>query len=365
MRRLLNRAATPAIALALALALTACGARSDLADAHPSAGAGAASSTSTTSTTSTASAPPACLDEIVATDPSGAAALAVDGTTVFWGTIDGRIFARASGVTAELAHAISPVVFIAVDAEHLYYPDGFDILAVPRAGGAPESVVSQIGEATQLAVDDGALYFFLHGNGVAQGRLMRADIAGGAVTELLAGLNSPNGLAVDTTDIFVACDGLAGNEPFSGTLLRLPKTGGGAPTMLASALSFGVQNVVLDGDRAYFLEHVTGPPYASLIRAVPKAGGAVATVLSLPDVTALGFVVGANDAHLTTHEPGVPSIARLMRGAFDGGGVEEIAAAEGVVYLRPRASADAVYWTIDWVPAAPPAETISVRKTCR
>ncbi len=77
----------------------------------------------------------------------------------------------------------------------------------------------------------------------------------------------PVGLALDTTDVYVA-------DMFAGTVARLPKTGG-APRVLVSGLD-APSSVFVDAKNVYFTT-------ASAVRRVPKGGGAITTIATRQD----------------------------------------------------------------------------------
>jgi hypothetical protein len=309
----------------------------------------------------------ACTSGILASDPQGATALALDGEAVFWGTPDGLVERRDGSGSAVLATETSSIDAVAVDATRVYYTTTGVLHAVPRGGGPSAVVATQLGQPFALTLDEsaGALYLLDSGAGIAAGRVLRVE-PGGVVSELLTGLDVPSGLAIDDGSVYVTAHGvLLGGQLTLGPLLRIPKTGG-----LGVALATGIHqpsSVAVHGDDVYFVEQLDAQSTEhGGLRRVPKAGGDVTPLASTPGVLPLDVFVDASGAYLTTFSgTSSQNQGTLLRIALDGTMTSELAATPGVLYGFVRASAGAVYWTIDWQAGHPAADGASVRKLCK
>ncbi len=335
--------------------LAACGARTDLGGKH-AVGAGADASAGDGG----------CVSEIVATDAKGASALALDGDVVFWGTQDGLVRTRdLGGTTTTLADAGATVDSIAVDSQYVYYAITGAIRRVARTGGSPSDFVTSAGQPFALAVSSnpslgaGALYWLDYGDGIAAGSL-HAKGQGGAETTLLAGLDTPSGLAVDDDYAYVPAafadiDGLT----YQGPLFHVDKVGGGHST-LASNLQEPSSVVVFDGD-LYYVEQV-GPNGldGGGVRKIAVGGGVPTTVLHSGGGLLLDVAADASGVYATATNGGTGSLVQASAGAAP----TELASTPNAGYGMVRTSATAIYWTVAWT-GSPPADGASVRKLCK
>ena len=336
------------------VALVACGGRTGLAQGGGGGDAGA-------------DALVACTSEIIATDPNGATALALDGDDVFWGTTDGLVEKRDSGGTGVLASEASSIDAVAIDATRVYYTTTGVLHAVPRAGGPATVIATKLGQPFALTLDSSTGSFFVldYGAGITAGRVLRIEMDG-TLSELLNGLDVPTGLTVDATSVFVAAKAvLMGGQLVDGPLLQIPKVGG-----LGAALLTGLHSpssVAVDASRVYFIEQLDAQSTLhGGLRATPKGGGNTTTLAQTPDVMPLDVFVDAS-AYVTTYSAQIPNQSQgtLLRVALDGSATTQLAATPGVLYGAVRTSPTAVYWTINWLTGQAPADRASVRKLCK
>lgn len=344
--------------VAVPLALAGCGARTALDTTSGTGGSGTGTTTSSTASGS------ACLPEVVAEDPGGAYSLALDGDTVVWGSFDGRVHRRLDVDTSILANAGSPVVALAVDDTRLWYADGPVVISIPKNGGQPNS--SFLG-GTPIAIVpvSGSRFVLDYGEGIAAGRVFRLGDES-KPPDIITGLDAPTGIAVDGEYVYVTTGGYLSNGSLvSGALLRAPRAGGSVD-VLAKDLHQPT-GLVLDGDRAYFLERVDaeGALHGG-VRFIPKSGGPVQSVASTDGVMPVDLAVDGQLAWITTLVTGAGTThAELVKIALSDSSRSTVAATDGVVYGLVRLHPDYVYWTVAWDASKPPADPASVRRVCR
>ena len=339
-------------ALVFPLFVRACGARTGL-------GSGGGGSTDAGADASH-DANDGCRDEIIATDTVGATALAIDGDTVFWGTVDGRVFRHDATGNTLLATDTSAIGSVGFDAGRVYYTVTGFLRAVPRLGGATSTIADKMGLPFALVIDRGSAFLLDYGQGIAAGRALRVELDG-TVKVLLAGLDVPGGLAVDATNVYVACKlALVDQKAIMGPLLSVPKNGG-ATVVVTSDLK-EPSSVAVDASRVFFIDQVDAQSTLhGGLRAIAKLGGPVTTVTTTPDVLPLDVTVEPSVAYVTTFSN---TAADLFVVGLDGSKKTSLAATPSVLYGVVRTNDHAIYWTLNWS-GTRPAGTPSVRKLCK
>lgn len=307
-----------------------------------------------------------CMDTVLATDPTGATALALGGTHVFWGTTDGQLWTREQGNASEVAKEPSAIVAIAVDAASIFFASGPTIFSGPRGISVITPLADKQGQPSYLAVDDQAVYFIDYGSGIAAGRLMRVDKSTKVVTALMNGLDTPSGLAMDDTDLWVTASlALTPNGAAQGALLRIPKAGRGVGQVVLQGLH-DPKRLAVDASSVVFLEQDFGGQRGG-VRKVPKTGASGATsIADTGSELALDITLDATNAYVTTLTgSGATQHGLVRRIALDGSKNEVWATAPSqVFYTVIRNDKDAVYWTSGW-PTPAPSGTPSVQKKCK
>ncbi|HEY1955913.1 MAG TPA: hypothetical protein VGH28_09870 [Polyangiaceae bacterium] len=340
----------PALA-ALLLAGAACGARTDLGGTHAILSGGGDGG---------------CAPEIVAKDAKGASALAVDGETVFWGTVDGLVRMRdASGAVTTLAQGTGTIDSIAVDAQYVYYAMVGSVRRVPRAGGAPADFVANAGEPTALALSSsptlgaGALYWVDYGQGIASGSVHASGQNGGSDL-IVPGLDTPGGMAADDDYVYVTASFAdIGGLVYEGPLFRIDKAGHAKDT-LTSNLHEPTSVVIFDKN-VYYVEQ-TGPSGDETggVRKISVAGGAPVTVLDTTGVLPLDVAADASGVYVTELHEMTGTLAKAKPDAS----ADVLASTPNAVYGAVRTTPTAIYWTIAWNGSAP-SDSASVRKLCK
>lgn len=180
------------------------------------------------------------------------------------------------GTTTVLARFTGGVTSMTADATTLYLGGDGGVVAIPKAGGATQTVFSEAPEwrsgTMGIAVDDTYVYF----TGAGARRLSRVPKAGGQRVILSGDLEYPYQIALDATHVYVAVNGTGpyGTTP-SGAIVRIPKAGG-AIEVLASNQRFPYA-IALAGDWVYFGTSATdyqAGPDGGLAR-VRRTGGPV------------------------------------------------------------------------------------------
>ena len=326
------------LARVLLLLVAACGGRTGL-------GSGGGASSDAGADVAVNDATGGCEDEILAYDTVGATALAVDGDTVFWGTIDGRVLRHDASGTVTLATETSTIDAMSVDASRVYYGMVGFLRAVPRAGGAVTTIADKMGQPVALTVDQGTAFLLDRGAGITAGRALRVELDG-TVTPLLTGLDVPSGLAVDATNVYVACQlALLNATAIDGPPLSVAKTGG-APVVVTTGLK-EPSSVAVDASRIYFVDQVDAQTTLhGGLRAIDETGGTVTTIATTPDVLPLDVTVDPSGAYVTTYSN--TAGGELFVAARDGAKKTSLAGTPGVLYGFVRTNARAVYWTLNW-----------------
>jgi hypothetical protein len=356
------------VACAFTFLCGACGARSTLSDDLDVVASGSDAGVGGDARTDGSN--PNCHDEIIASDPNGAIALAVDGDTVFWSNGDGLLQRRDTNGSQILANeAALTISSIAFDDSRVYYTIDNEVRAVSRAGGTPTTLATGVGYAFGLVIDGSTLYLLDRGTGILDGRVLRVD-ADGSVHELINDLDIPTGMAMDADSLYVASvaafppDG--GNN--EGPLFRIPKNGGD-PVILGGNL-YGPSSVGVDATNVYVagqVENNPSGPLGSLLR-IPKSGGAFSSVITTGEALDLDVTLDDSIAYMTSYAvPGdvTTAAATLLSIPLSGAPSTTLATTHHVVYGYVRTSPTAIYWTINWSATMAPDDGASVRKKCK
>lgn len=227
-------------------------------------------------------------------DAAGANALALQGTTLLWG---GNQLTRGT-IAGDPSASIyaSGVWGIVVDTTYAYVNDPFGVLVarVPLAGpdaGAPVYLSNDDGFSSAIAIDQGYVYFSLGGTSNLYG-IARCPSGGGAYQVLLTLPQTarPSSIVVDGTSVYFA-------DAAAGAVRKLPKTGladGGAPTDLLLGLA-SPQRIASDGANLFVTEQGGGR-----VLAVPLAGGA-SVVLASGQASPTELALDATWVYWTNH----------------------------------------------------------------
>jgi hypothetical protein len=182
--------------------------------------------------------------------------LAVDDTSVYWGSLEGNLFRCKIGgcslPTPLQNSAVSALNGVAVDATNLFWidVDTNRIRFVPKNGVSstvpPKTLADAGGVPARIAYNDGFTYWTTD-----DGKVRRAAADGGATAVVGQSVGAALGIAVDQSTVYWT----AGDDP--GTVNRAPK--GGPPP--GSALATGQHlpiGVAVDDKAVYWVNAGAG-----------------------------------------------------------------------------------------------------------
>jgi hypothetical protein len=201
------------------------------------------------------------------------------------------------GGVQTLAERLDAPTKLVLDGEYLYWVNTSNgshgsVMRVAKNGGQPQVLAVEQVFPVGLVVDAHYVYWTNTGIDAAAGQVMRVAKIGGDPVVLASGINWPSELAGDSGYLYWRDD-------YKG-LQRIAKCGGVEPELLVASQTLSGA-IAIDDTRVYFNDVSMGA-----IRAVPKAGGPVADVASLPAWFISVLVVDGDDVYW--HNGGVDSL---------------------------------------------------------
>jgi hypothetical protein len=138
------------------------------------------------------------------------------------------------------------------------------------ASGGQTSIASLIQETPTNLVSDGTSLFWVSGVG-AGGPVSSMPVGGGTIKTVVPGLIGGGFVAVDDVNVYYYGP--------SGGIYRVPKGGGGSPTLVNEA-GASLAGVTVLSTRAYWIEGGASPGGGGIIavKSAPLQGGAVTTI---------------------------------------------------------------------------------------
>ncbi len=166
----------------------------------------------------------------------------------------------AGGTCAELTTLLSGQagpLFFAADESSVYFAGTDGIEKIPPTGGTPVSIATAPGIILS-AVSDGAN---LYAGTVSPGAIFSVPVNGGTPTQLAADQSPSFGITTDEANVYWTA-GFVASLGFSswaddGQVLKVPKSGAGPVTVLASGQS-APWGIVVSGGSLYWAEYGTG-----------------------------------------------------------------------------------------------------------
>jgi uncharacterized protein DUF5050 len=146
--------------------------------------------------------------------------------------------------------------------------------AVACSGGECVLPLASGASPEGIAVDSMNVYVTLGG---AMGSVVSLPLAGGAVTTIASGRDEPRGIAVDDLNIYWADQG-------SGMVLSIPKTGG--PIVTLALDQSAPTSIALDTSNVYFTNFDDGT-----VMSVPKTGSTGPSVVAMSQTQPSGIAV--------------------------------------------------------------------------
>ena len=148
--------------------------------------------------------------------------LALNSTDLFWAnSVGARGIMRlglSGGAPATLATSPGTPTGLALDATHVYWLSGAEVLKVPLGGGAATVLATGPAPGWAIAVDELNVYWTSADFASMKGTVQRVPLAGGAITTLAVDQDLPTGaLVVDSNSRTWT------NSTRSGKLMRLAK----------------------------------------------------------------------------------------------------------------------------------------------
>jgi hypothetical protein len=156
-------------------------------------------------------------------------------------------------------------VNLTIDANNLYFTD-FDNQSSAGAATVNMKTLTPPYTQTRIAssqmgailprVNANTIYWLNPGspvNGYADGAVMQSPVVSPKPTPLATPIQQPNGIAVDSTNAYVAGYGSSSNNYVDGKILRIPLSGG-PPIVIAQGL-YQPSNVVVDAEHVYWINN--------------------------------------------------------------------------------------------------------------
>lgn len=154
--------------------------------------------------------------------------------------------------------------------------------------------------------------------------------AGRCLQTLASGINTPLGIAVDDTNVYVSVWG-------DGTIVKLPKNGG-TVTTLASGLN-GPMSMAIDATNVYWADYMGGD-----IMQVPIAGGTPTTIAS-GQGSNVGPVAVGTQVFWMTGEDSTTGVGQVLSAPIGGGSAPTVWES-GLAYTWGlEVNGPTVYWT--------------------
>lgn len=155
----------------------------------------------------------------------------------------------------------------ALDATHLYWIEGDQVMRLARSGGMPEVFVEEVERASALATDERNLYVARHAGEKRDGEVLRIRKSDGHRERGFTDLVRPVALQIAGGALFVADDGYEGAD--DGVVhVRSPS---GEARVLIQGLGT-IRDLAIDGERVLVAAGRT-------VLSVPRAGNAPATLI--------------------------------------------------------------------------------------
>jgi hypothetical protein len=214
-----------------------------------------------------------CQPTVVASGQSSPAAIAADGTNIYWvneanpGTVMQCAVKNCGGTTITLASNQDYPTYIAVNPTTVFWITMSTLMAcsIGGCGGNPTQLTA--GNLYGLVVHpDGSHIIWGDANGTVEMCNTAGASCTGTSTTLVSGLTSPAAVAVDANNVYFSDigAGIVGKAPLAGD--------GGTGTTLAMGLSRPL-DIAVNAPAVYFVQYQSGS-----VNSVPIDGGMTSTI---------------------------------------------------------------------------------------
>jgi hypothetical protein len=153
---------------------------------------------------------------------------------------------------------------LVLDASYLYWGDETGIHRILKTGGSVQDLAADT-ESYSLAVDSTHVYWTRED--WTTGQVRRALIGGGGMTTLITNLDSPSGLALDSTQLYFT-------EAGTGKAYHANKDGSGLASYYTASISpYMAGSIAVDNTNAYWVD--TTSLHDGRLHRVAKGGGTI------------------------------------------------------------------------------------------
>ena len=251
-------------------------------------------------------------------------------------------------VPTTVAYAQNAILNIRADSTNLYWLDtakaSLDEIAITGASSVT-TLANGLNSPVGLAINSSNAFWSESGalNGCCMqtgaGQIREVPLAGGSVTTLFSGLDAPSALTIDSQNVYWAEFWRVADATL----------GGGSPTTLASGISSDMARVAADQSNVYILD-------GDLIKKVPINGGTVEKLSSahggsIGDLSAINqdIITDGNNVYWTVGSVG-PNPPVVYEVPVSGGSVITVSNGSSTVnpqdcYWRIALDAQYVYWS--------------------
>lgn len=252
-------------------------------------------------------------------------------------------------VPSPCAHSVLAVPYtsndVTVDDSFAYFADDKGgLFRVPKSGGSVATLARLTDETTidLIVLDGNTVYFAASDDTGLHGTIYSVPKAGGTPAGLVTGVITPYDMVVDAQNLYWTSFGTptaTGDIQADGKVERASKSGANRMALVTGVS--GPTALVVDDTNVYYVETGIGIGNSAMgVRAVPKNGGAVRSVVD--HVPAVALTANATVITYSTYDSDLDA-GTIARVAKSGGMPALILTEKGVVGLTLRIVGDRLY----------------------